>query len=97
MGRQAEVTHATNFEVPAERKEEKFEELVTGACNTGYETEIITLEAGSRGVVNPAGFQHLKTTLNITTSEMSRLMFGLCKRTIEVFYNIWPCRNWNFM
>ena len=50
-----------------------YEELVTGACNAGYETELITLEVGS-GVINPAGFQHLKITLNITTSEMTKLM-----------------------
>ena len=59
------ISYVTNFEVAAERKEEKYEELVTVACNAGYETGLITLEVGSRGVINPAGFQNLKTTLNI--------------------------------
>ena len=73
------ISYETNFEVAAERKEEKYEELVTGAYNAGYETELITLEVGSRGVINPAGFHNLKTTLNITTSEMTKLMVELCK------------------
>ena len=89
------ISYETNFEVAAERKEEKYEELLTGACNAGYETELITLEVGSRGVINPAGFQYLKTTVNITTSEMSKLMFEVCKRTIEGSYSIWCSRNRN--
>jgi len=48
------ISYETNFEAAAERKEEKYEELVTGACNTGYETDRITLEVGSRGVINLA-------------------------------------------
>ena len=91
------ISYRTNSEVAAERKEEKYEELVTGACNADYETKLITLEVGSRGVINPAGFQHLKTTLNTTTSEMTKLMVELCKRTIQSSYSIWCCRNRNFM
>jgi len=61
------ISYETNFEAAADRKEEKYQDLVTGACNTGYETELITLEVGSRGVINPAGFQLLKPTLNCTS------------------------------
>ena len=74
------ISYETNFEAAAERKEEKYEELVTGACNAGYDTELITLEVGSRGVINPAGFQSRKAALNSTTREMSELMFELCKQ-----------------
>ena len=87
------ISYETNSEVAAERKEEKYEELVIGACNAGYETGLITLEVGSRGVINPAGFQHLKTILNITTSDISKWMAELCKRTIQSSYSIWCCRN----
>ena len=52
------ISYETKFEVAAEKKEEKYEELVTGACNAGYETEPITLEVGSRGVINPAEHHH---------------------------------------
>ena len=87
------ISYETNFEAAAERKEEKYEELVTGACNTGYETELITLEVGSRGVINPAGFQLLKSTLNCTSREISDLMLQSCKRVIEGSYSIWCSRN----
>ena len=72
------ISYETNFEAAAERKEVNYEELVTGA---GYDTELITLEVGSRGVINPTGFQSLKAALNSTTTcrEMSELMFELCK------------------
>ena len=44
--------YETKFEAAAERKAEKYEKLVTGACDAGYtyETELITLrlEVGSR-------------------------------------------------
>ena len=36
-----------------------------------------------------------KTTVNITTNEISKLMFELCKRTIEGSYSIWCSRNRN--
>ena len=77
--RERERSYETNFEAAAERKEEKYEELVTGAYNTGYETELITLEVGSRGVINPAGFQLLKSTLNCTSREIPDLMLQSCK------------------
>ena len=52
------INYEKNFEVAAEpeRREEKYEELLTGACNAGYKTELITLEVGSRGVISPASF-----------------------------------------
>ena len=57
------------------------------------ETSLITLEVGSRGVINPAGFQLLKGTLNITTRDMSELLLESCKRVIEGSYSIWCSRN----
>ena len=63
-------------------EEGKYEGLVTGACNTGYETDLFTLEVCSREVINLVSFQLLKTTLNITTSEMSELIAELCKQAM---------------
>jgi len=45
---------------------------------------LITLEIGSRGVINPAGFQILKTA-----REMSGLKLTMCKQTIEASHSIW--------
>jgi len=62
-------SYETNFEAAAKRKEEQYEELITGACNAGYETRLVTLEVGSRRD-KPCGFQFLKAALNSTTREM---------------------------
>ena len=63
-------------------EEGKYEGLVTGACDTGYETDLFTLQVCSREVINPVSFPLLKTTINITTSEMSELMAELCKQAM---------------
>lgn len=43
--------------------------MVTGACNAGYETKLVTLKVGSRSDKH-CGFQFLKAALNSTTREM---------------------------
>jgi len=87
------ISYETNFDDAAERKEVKYEELITGARTSGYDAELITLEVGSRGVINPAGFKHLRQTLNICSTKMSELLLCTCKRAIEGSYSIWCSRN----
>jgi len=58
-----------------------------------HETELITLEVGSRGGINLAGFQFLKAALNSTTREMSELMLKMCKQTIKASHSIWCSRS----
>ena len=62
------ISYETKFDDAAERKEVKYEELITGAQASGYDAELIMLEVGSRGVINPAGFKHLRQTLNICST-----------------------------
>ena len=57
------ISYETNFDDAAERKEVKYEELITGARASGFDTELITLEVGSRRVINPAGFKRLKHSI----------------------------------
>ena len=83
----------TNFDDAAERKEVKYEELITGVRASGYDTELITLEVGSRGVINPAGFKRLKQIHNICSTDMSKLLLCTCKRAIEGSYSVWCSRN----
>ena len=74
------ISYETSFVDAAERKEVKYEELITGARASGYDTELIMLEVGSRGVINPAGFKRLKQTLNICSTDMSELLLRTCKQ-----------------
>ena len=87
------ISYETNFDDAAERKEVRYEELITGARASGYDAELITLEVGSRGVINPAGFKHLRQTLSICSTDMSELLLCTCKRAIEGSYIIWCSRN----
>ena len=43
------ISHKTNFDDAAERKEIRYEELITGTWDSGYGAELITLGFGSRG------------------------------------------------
>ena len=52
----------------------KYEELITGAQASGYDTELIMLEVSSRGVINPA-----LMTLNICSTDISELLLCTCK------------------
>ena len=69
------ISYETNFEVAAGRKEEKYDELVTGACNAGYETELITLEISSRGVINPAGFHGCTKEVDLPLIDFVKAQF----------------------
>jgi len=62
-------SYETNFEAAAKRKEEQYEELVTGACNAGYETRLVTLEVGSRSD-KTLWLPVSEAALNSTTREM---------------------------
>ena len=73
------ISYETNFDDAAERKEVKYEELITGARTSGCDADLITLEVGSMGVINPAGFKHLRQTLNICSTGMSKLLLCTCK------------------
>ena len=86
------ISYKTNFDDATERKELRYEELITRARASGYDAELITLEVGSRGVIYPAGFKHLRQTLNICSTDMSELLLCTYKRAIEGLYSIW-CRN----
>ena len=60
------VPFETSFVEVAERKSVKYVNLVQQARVSGYAAKLITLEVGSRGVINMSGFVQLKEELNIT-------------------------------
>ena len=53
------IPFETSFTEAAERKRAKYEDLLKEAKQAGYKTTLITLEVGSRGVINNPGFQLL--------------------------------------
>ena len=66
-----------SFQNAAERKKIKYEEVVERARASGYTATFILLEVGSRGIINPHGFDCLKKVFNITKRDYTTLLVQL--------------------
>jgi len=87
------VPFETGFKDAAERKEASYEDLVYRAKQAGYDSHLITIEVGSRGVPHMAGFCRLKQELGLTRTELSSLLSRISHRAIEGSFGIWCSRN----
>ena len=87
------VCFETMFEDAAQRKQAKYEELQQNARGAGYATNIITLEVGSRGMVNDIGFAPLKDHLSMRDRDLTSLLQSLSLEAIRQSHQIWCCRN----
>ena len=52
----------------------KYEGILERARDGGYRASLITLEVGSRGVINLSGFQQLKKELRVSSRDFSRFL-----------------------
>ena len=87
------VCFETLLEAAAEKKETKYHDLVTSAERAGYNTALITLEMGSRGVQHPPGFTQLAHELFKSRKELSKLLHQTSQAAITGSYQIWCTRN----
>ena len=87
------VPFETGFQDAAERKETSYEDLVHRAKQAGYNTHLITIEVGARGVPHMAGFCRLKQELRLTRTEFSSLLSHVSHKAIEGSFSIWCSRN----
>ena len=67
------IAFETSFSTAAERKRVKYEELEQQATQAGYNTNLITLEVGSRGMIHSPGLQSLKDQLKIKEQDLSAM------------------------
>ena len=51
------------------------------------------MEVGARGIVNMEGLKQLQDELNVTKSDMSKLLITLVKTVIVESHKIWCRRN----
>ena len=63
------VPFETGFQAVAERKETNYEDLVNRARQAGYNTHLITVEVGARGVPHMAGFRELKQEIGLNRTD----------------------------
>ena len=64
-----------------------------GMKQAGYNTHLITIEVGARGVPHMAGFCRLKQELRLTRTEFSSLLSHVSHKAIEGSFSIWCSRN----
>ena len=87
------VPFETGFQAAAERKETNYEDLVNRARQAGYNTHLITVEVGARGVPHMAGFRKLKQEIGLNRTELSSLLSSVSQKAIEGSFQIWCSRN----
>ena len=86
------VCFETSFEEARERKEVKYSELVSTTERAGYNTTLITLEIGSRGIAHLPGFTTL-AHVAISQRDLSSLLHERCQAAITGSHKIWCTRN----
>ena len=87
------IPFETSFNGAVQRKETKYEDIITSARCKGYQTSLITLEVGPRGVLNSGGFKRLKNTIPIPDRDLSALLITIIRKAIEGSFKIWVDRN----
>ena len=87
------VCFESSFQHAAERKELKYEDVISRARLAGYSGRVITLEVGARGIINHLGFSNLQKELLLSKKDLSRLLSRISHITIVESYKIWCRRN----
>ena len=87
------VPFETGFQAAAERKETNYEDLVNRARQAGYNTHLITVEVGARGIPHMAGFRKLKQEIELNQTELCSLLSSISQKVIEGSFHIWCSRN----
>ena len=87
------VCFETSFEEAAQRKKIRYADIVDQARLSHYISKLITVEVGARGIVNMEGLKQLQDELNVTKSDMSKLLITLVKTVIVESHKIWCRRN----
>ena len=66
------ISFETSFKQAAERKALKYEDVITRARSVGYSGTVITLQVGSRGIIDQAGF-----SVNLKFTSVNYLIYWL--------------------
>ena len=87
------ISFETSFKQAAERKALKYEDVITRARSVGYSGTVITLQLGSRGIIDQASFTLLQSEFNIHKHEESHLLARITSLVLKESYKIWCQRN----
>ena len=85
----------TRFHEAHSLKQAKYAHLVLSIQQaSGYIPELITLEVGSRGPLNPKGFDKLKAYVMAPTKEWTAMLTAIKRTVLMESHKIWTMRNW---
>ena len=87
------MCYDTLFHEAGPLKEDKYLDLLSAIRNAGYNTKLITVEVGSRGLPNMCGFDKLRKELKLTRIQTHDLMVQTAKRAMVGSFTIWCSRN----
>ena len=76
------------------RKTLKYTNLLEEAQQNGYQSSIITLEVGSRGVLEIKGLDRLKKLIPVNRKEWQCFLVKISQTVIKESHRIWSTRNW---
>ena len=87
------VCFESNFEDAAQRKLSKYTELTDLAQQNGYETVLLPVQMGSRGVPDYPSFKALAEETGMSQKQLTVLIKNVTKAVIVESYGIWCSRN----
>ena len=76
-----------------QRKQSKYQDLVEAGQASGYSSRLLTLEVGSRGMVDTNDFHGLAQALRVPKKDMLPLCQSVIRTTILESFKIWGSRN----
>ena len=82
------VSFESNFKKAHNRKQAKYHDVLDDIKENGFDTDLITIEVGSRGFICPDGFDQLKDTLLISGRQMEKLLVKVSVAAIRLIQNL---------
>ena len=87
------ISYKTVVEEARGRKRAKYQDLLDAGRAAGYETSLITLEVGSRGMLAVSDFDTLRAACHLSTKETTTLCLDIIRTTLLESFRIWSSRN----
>ena len=90
------MSFETNFEAKRERKISGYTDLAEEAEQHGYKCDILTVEVGSRGMVEVLRLDRLKRMLKVQGKEWVEFLVRLAETAMKESHKTWNMRNRKF-
>ena len=75
------------------RKRAKYHDLVVAGRDAGCRVKLITIEVGSRGMLEDEAFNELGEAIEAPRKAFTILCLQIIRATILESFNLWGCRN----